>query len=99
MVPVLDATGLRHSDQLHLQERFQLFRENGLEYLQVDSTLTDEKSFLQPVHTTRVFRRSDFTEPAEITPHCLMNQWRTYLESHNSELRQRLEANDAEAAP
>lgn len=96
---ILTEQGLPHSDLLYLNERISLVEINQESLLQIEMVLTDSEFYTAPIEAVRYFRRAPYAQMSTGSALCLLDQWRSSLESMNSELyRRNLElSNDKEA--
>lgn len=86
----LNESGLPHSDAMRLTEVWRLVDRNDETLLSVSIQIDDRVNYESALMTTRFFRRSPHTVPAETAANCQLDQWRDYLERHSKELSMQL---------
>lgn len=87
---ILDDTGLPHSADMVMEERFQVLEEGGRRVLRVDVTLTDPTHYAMPIRVQRLFKEAPEAEISHEATYCVMDQWRTHLERRNKYLSREL---------
>jgi hypothetical protein len=86
----LNEDGLPHSDAMRVSETWRLAERGGESLLSISIEVDDPIMYTAPLTTTRYYRRSPHTVPAERAANCQLDQWRDYLERHSKELSMQL---------
>jgi hypothetical protein len=87
---ILSDSGLPHSDDMRLIERFRLAGQRGAEQLEDEITIVDPSMYATPIKTIRRFERATGAQMSEGSVSCLLDQWRQDLERHNQKLADEL---------
>lgn len=85
---ILTDQGIPHSENLQLQERFRLLQKNREKLLEIAMVLTDPDYYAAPLKVVRYFRAAPSAQMSAGSVTCLLDQWRSRLETINRELFQ-----------
>ena len=85
---ILTDQGIPHSETLQLQERYSLLQKNREKLLQIAMVLTDPDYYAKPLKVVRYFRPAPAVQMSAGSVTCLLDQWRSRLETINRELFQ-----------
>jgi hypothetical protein len=85
---ILTEQGIPHSENLQLQERYSLLQKNQEKLLEIAMVLTDPDYYAAPLKVVRYFRPAPSAQMSAGSVTCLLDQWRSRLETINRELFQ-----------
>ncbi len=88
---ILNDSGLPHSEQMQVSERFSLLNDRGMKFLQVEIKITDPQFYSQPLHATRYFRWAPDAPLPQGSVGCLIDQRRASLEANYRALFHKLQ--------